>query len=188
MSKRLIVGLGNPGPEYASTRHNVGFMVADRVAERARINVRKGRDDALSGWGRWRGRELGVAKPQTWMNRSGLSVDAMVRRWKLDLSDLLIVVDDIHLPLGTIRVRPGGGTGGHNGLEDIIDWLDSNEFPRLRIGIGGEFDRGGQSDYVLSPFESSEEEVIAAAIDRSVDACLTFITDGVQVAMNRFNT
>ncbi len=188
MSKRLIVGLGNPGPEYAATRHNVGFMVADRVAERARIDVRKGRDEALSGWGRWRGHELGVAKPQTWMNRSGLSVEAMVRRWRLDLADLLVVVDDIHLPLGTLRIRPGGGAGGHNGLEDISDWLDTGDFPRLRIGIGGEFDRGGQSDYVLSAFEPSETETLRGVMDRAVDACLTYAVDGLQVAMNRFNT
>ncbi len=187
MSKRLIVGLGNPGAEYAATRHNVGFMVADRVAERARIDVRKGKDEALSGWGRWRGHEAGVAKPQTWMNRSGLSVEAMVRRWKLDLADILVVVDDIHLPLGTIRIRPSGGTGGHNGLEDISDWLDSNEYPRLRVGIGGEFDPGGQSDYVLSPFEPSEEEVVRATVDRAADACLAFLVDGVNVAMNRYN-
>lgn len=187
MSKRLIVGLGNPGPEYASTRHNVGFMVADRVAERARVDARKGRDEALSGWGRWRGHDIGIAKPQTYMNRSGLSVEAMVRRWKLDLDDLLVVVDDVHIPLGTLRIRPGGGTGGHNGLQDISDWLDSDEFPRLRFGIGGEFEKGGQSDYVLSPFDPSEEEVVRAAVDRAADACLAFVTDGVQVAMNRFN-
>lgn len=187
MSKRLIVGLGNPGPEYAVTRHNVGFMVADRVAERARVDLRKERDEALSGWGRWRGHEIGVAKPQTFMNRSGVSVEAMVRRWRLEFSDLLVVVDDIHLPLGTLRLRPSGGSGGHNGLEDISDWLDSDEFPRLRFGIGRDFDHGSQSDFVLSPFDPEEHEAVEAAIARATDACLTFVTDGIATAMNRFN-
>lgn len=187
MTRRLIVGLGNPGAEYERTRHNVGFMVADAVAARAAVDLRKERDEAKSGWGKWRGREIGVAKPQTWMNRSGVSVEALVRRFSMAPSDVLVILDDIHLPLGRLRARPSGGAGGHNGLQDIIDWLDTDEFPRLRVGIGREFQEGRQADYVLSPFDDEEAETVADAIDRAVQAALTFVTDDIRTVMNRFN-
>lgn len=187
VSKRLIVGLGNPGPEYENTRHNVGFLVADAVAGTVGADLRKERDQARSGWVRWRGHEVGIAKPWTYMNRSGTSVEALLRRASLKPTDMLVVVDDIHLPLGRLRARPGGGAGGHNGLQDIIDWLDTDAFPRLRIGIGREFGEGRQADYVLSPFDEEEREAVAGALDRAVKAALTFVTDGIQVVMNRFN-
>ena len=187
MSKRLIVGLGNPGVEYERTRHNVGFMIADAVATRVRLDMRRERDQARSGWGRWRGHEIGVAKPQTFMNRSGLSVEALLRRYSLKPADMLVVVDDIHLPLGRLRLRPSGGSGGHNGLQDIIDWIDTDAFPRMRVGIGREFGEGEQADYVLSPFDDSETETVTELVDRGMQAALTFVTDNLQTAMNRFN-
>jgi PTH1 family peptidyl-tRNA hydrolase len=106
----------------------------------------------------------------------------------VDPSELLVIVDDIHLPLGKLRIKPKGGSGGHNGIQDIIDWLDTDEFPRLRIGVGSEFQEGKQSDYVLSPFAAEEEELVADVLKRSMNAALTFVVDGIQTTMNRFNT
>lgn len=188
VAKRLLVGLGNPGPEYASTRHNVGFMVIDALAERARTEVSRKRDEMLFGWGKWRGRELGLAMPQTFMNRSGTALELFLRRYKLDPSEILVIVDDIHLPLGKIRLRPKGGAGGHNGIQDIIDWLDTNDFARLRIGVGKEFTEGSQSDFVLAPFDAEEQVVLKDVIKQSMNAALTFVSDDINVAMNRFNT
>ncbi len=140
----------------------------------------------MFGWGKWRGRELGLAKPQTYMNRSGLALEALVRRYKLGPSEILVVVDDIHLPMGTLRIRPQGGSGGHNGLQDIIDWLDTTEFARMRVGVGKDFAEGRQSDYVLAPFDEGEQEILEGVIKRAVNASLTFVADGVQLAMRRF--
>jgi PTH1 family peptidyl-tRNA hydrolase len=188
VEKRLLVGLGNPGSEYASTRHNVGFMVIDALAERARTEVSRKRDEMVFGWGKWRGREIGLAMPQTFMNRSGTALELFLRRYKLDPSEILVIVDDIHLPLGKIRIRPKGGAGGHNGIQDIIDWLDTNGFARLRIGVGKEFTEGSQSDFVLSPFDAEEQVVLADVIKQSMNAALTFVSDDINLAMNRFNS
>ena len=188
MDKRLLVGLGNPGPEYAETRHNVGFMVIDALSKRARTDVTRQRDEMLFGWGKWRGREIGLAKPQTFMNRSGTALEVFLRRYKVDPSEILVIVDDIHLPLGKLRIKPRGGSGGHNGIQDIIDWLDTDEFPRLRIGVGSEFQEGRQSDYVLSAFAAEEEELVTDVLARSMNAALTFVVYGIQTTMNRFNT
>ncbi len=185
-SLRLIVGLGNPGSEYAGNRHNVGFMVADRIASRSRIEMRiKGQ--SWVGWGKWRGRSLGVAKPGTFMNRSGDAVAELVRRHPLSPEDILVIVDDINLEPGRIRIRERGGSGGHNGIQDIIDTLDSDAFSRIRIGVGNDFGRGRQADYVLSDFDDEERTLIEPAIDRARDAALTFVSDGLTTAMNRFN-
>jgi peptidyl-tRNA hydrolase, PTH1 family len=160
-------------------------MIVDALAKRARIEVTRKRDQSVFGWGKWRGQELGLAKPDTFMNRSGLAVEALQRRYKLELSDILVVVDDIHLPMGTVRIRPKGGSGGHNGLQDIIDWLDSGDFARVRIGVGKEFVEGRQSDYVLSPFDEEEQEVLEGVIKKAVNASLNFVTDGIELAMRR---
>ncbi|PIQ59902.1 MAG: aminoacyl-tRNA hydrolase [Bacteroidetes bacterium CG12_big_fil_rev_8_21_14_0_65_60_17] len=186
-TKRFIIGLGNPGPEYARTRHNIGFDVVDAVAARLRdvSFSRKGQSDVAEA--RWRGRHVGLAKPQTFMNRSGLAVEEIVRRHGLDKQDLLVVVDDIHLPFGRIRIRPSGGSGGHNGLEDIGDWLDGDDFPRLRFGIGAEFDQGRQSEYVLAPFDKEQQQELERLVAHARDAALAFVSDGLQTAMNRYN-
>lgn len=184
--KRLIIGLGNPGAEYEPSRHNVGFRVVDSLAEKTGTQM-KVKGQSILGWGRWRGRPVGLAKPTTYMNRSGLAVEELVRKNRIVPADLLVVVDDINLPTGKVRLRERGGTGGHNGIEDIIDWLGSDAFPRLRIGIGNDFSRGQQADYVLSPFADEEIAVISEAIVQARDGALTWLTDGIVTAMNRFS-
>lgn len=185
-SSRLVAGLGNPGPKYDGTRHNIGFEVVDAVADRTGARWKQ-KGEAHLAEARWRSRPMLLMKPQTYMNRSGTAVEDVARKKKFDPREILVVVDDISLPVGTIRLRPSGGSGGHNGLEDVIDWLDSTEFPRLRIGIGSDFERGGQTDYVLSLFDPDERRIMDETVERARDAVLTFITDGVQTAMNRFN-
>ena len=185
-NKRIIIGLGNPGSEYDGTRHNIGFEVVDQMAEKMKESFKtKGQSQIV--WGKWRGRPLGLAKPQTFMNRSGLAVEELVRKNSLDPQDILVIVDDIHLPPGKVRIRQRGGTGGHNGLEDIADWLDSNEFPRIRIGIGSDFGRGQQADYVLSRFTEEERTLMDGIVDHARNAAFSFVIDGITLTMNRFN-
>ncbi len=187
-SKRLLIGLGNPGATYTATRHNVGFAVLDVLAERARTAFKRdGRADALLGEGRLRGRPVILVKPLTYMNRSGSAVKHLMRRFTLDPDEIFVIVDDINLALGKIRLRERGSAGGHNGVQDVIDRLGTDAFPRLRIGVGSDFARGGQVDYVLSPFTAEEQPVIEAALSRARDAAVTFVTDGIVTAMNRFN-
>lgn len=187
-SKRLLIGLGNPGAEYEGTRHNVGFAVVEALAERARAAFKHdGRADALVAEGRLRGRPVTLVKPLTYMNRSGLAARNLARRLGLEPAEVLVIVDDLNLPLGTIRLRERGGAGGHNGLQDLIDRLGTSDFPRLRIGVGSDFSRGGQVDYVLSPFTADEQPIIEAALGQARDAAVTFVTDGIVIAMNRFN-
>lgn len=185
-SKRIIIGLGNPGAEYARTRHNIGFEAVEAIARRIREPF-KTRGQSRVAWGKWRGRPLGLAMPQTFMNRSGIAVEELVRKNSLSPEDILVIVDDINLPPGKIRIRQKGGTGGHNGLEDVADWLDSNSFPRLRIGIGNDFGRGQQSSYVLDEFNAEERELIEGVIDEVCNAALTFVSDGIVTMMNHYN-
>ncbi len=184
---RVLIGLGNPGDEYEDSRHNVGFRVADLLARRCRMTFDVFKNNAVQGQASWRGRRIVVAKPTTFMNRSGQAVRALMKQHRVAPDEVLVIVDDIHLPLGEIRLRATGGSGGHNGIQDIIDRLGGSDFPRLRIGIGREFISGGQSNYVLSPFEEAEEPVVGAATERAAEAALTFVTDGVEVAMSRYN-
>jgi PTH1 family peptidyl-tRNA hydrolase len=185
-SKHLIVGLGNPGPEYANTRHNVGFMVADALAERLDVQLQAA-GPARIGWGAHDGADVGVAKPQTYMNRSGTAVAAMLEHYDVPVERLLVVVDDLNLDTGQIRLRPGGSSGGHNGLSDIADRLGTTDYPRLRIGIGNDFPSGGQVDYVLAPFSAQQRPVVDDALIDACNAALAFVNDGVETAMNRFN-
>lgn len=184
---RMVVGLGNPGPEYDGTRHNVGFDVIDRLASKTSIPVELFGSNALSGMGSYRGRKVLLAKPTTYVNRSGAAVRALLSKHGLTPDQLLVVVDDINLPVGRVRLRPGGGAGGHNGLEDLIDSLQSSDFARLRIGVGNNFSRGRQADYVLSRFESDEEPIMEEAFEKSVDAVLMFVREGIDRAMNEAN-
>ncbi|NQV73638.1 aminoacyl-tRNA hydrolase [bacterium] len=185
-SKRLIVGLGNPGSAYDKTRHNIGFEVVEAIADRIKEPFTTKGQSRIA-WGSWRGRPLGVCMPQTFMNRSGLAVEEIVRKSDLKPEDILVIVDDIHLDTGVIRIRGNGGTGGHNGMEDIADWLDTNQFPRLRIGVGNNYGRGQQAQYVLEPFTEEERLLIDPAIEKARDAALTFVTDGIVTSMNRYN-
>ena len=186
-SKRLIVGLGNPGTEYEQTRHNVGFMVVDALAEKAKITLSPDRGPALAGSGRYRGRPLSLIKPLTYMNRSGSAVKHHMKKLGLSSRDVLVLYDDLNLEPGIIRIRQKGSSGGHNGMQDIIDVLGTDDIPRVRIGIGNNFSRGRQADYVLSAFQDDEVEVISQAIANAGDASLLFIREGIVAAMNRFN-
>ena len=184
--KRLIVGLGNPTPQYEGTRHNVGFAVLDRLVGKDSFR----NDGRAQAWVReksLRGRPVVLVKPQTYMNRSGFSVKSLMRRYLLTPQDIVVVVDDLNLPLGSIRIRAKGGAGGHNGMLDIIDSIGTNSFPRVRIGIGSEFERGRQSRYVLTRFSEKELPVVAGALKNATLAVATFVTDGVVMAMNRHN-
>lgn len=184
---RLIVGLGNPGREYAGTRHNVGFEVIDRLADRLGVRMEPDSSQAFVAEARWRGRTLALAKPQLFMNVSGTPVRTLARRYNLQPDAILVVVDDLHLDVGTLRIRSKGSAGGHNGTQDIIDKLGSATIPRLRLGIGSGYRRGQQSDFVLSPFKADEEEAVEVMLESAADAALTFVTDGVMTTMNRFN-
>lgn len=186
-SKRLIVGLGNPGIEYEQTRHNVGFWVVDALARQARAEMKPDRGPAEAGCGRLRGRPVCFVKPLTYMNRSGGAVRHHMLRHRVSEQDILVVVDDINLDPGVIRLRQKGSAGGHNGMQDIVDVLNSENFPRLRIGIGSNFEKGRQADYVLSTFEKDELTRVEDAVLRARDAATTFVCEGIVIAMNRFN-
>ncbi|MEL6769827.1 MAG: aminoacyl-tRNA hydrolase [Bacteroidota bacterium] len=186
--KRLIVGLGNPGPEYEATRHNVGFMVVDHLAETVGVApLRRNLAASLADEASHRGRALVLAKPQTYMNRSGEAVRALTRRYGLTPDDLVVVYDDLALPLGAVRLRGKGGAGGHNGIQDIIDTLGTSAFPRIRVGIGSNFGRGQQVRYVLAPFDADEAEARDEAVSFAAKAALSFVRDGLMTAMNRYN-
>jgi peptidyl-tRNA hydrolase, PTH1 family len=187
-SKRLIVGLGNPGVEYADTRHNVGFMVVDALAASTNTVLALEAGATLVGWTSLRGFSVGFAKPLTYMNRCGGAIKGLLRRHQLSPEDMLVVVDDIHLSIGALRIRQQGSAGGHNGVQDIIDSLQTNAFPRIRIGIGSDFPPGRQADYVLEPFAPGEQPAIEVAIRAAHDASRVFVTDGITAAMNRFNS
>ena len=186
--KRLIIGLGNPGVEYEQTRHNVGFWVIDALGERAKISLDPDKGPAHFGNGRYRGRSFSLLKPMGYMNRSGAVVRHYMRRLGASPQDILVVVDDINLDVGVLRIRQKGSAGGHNGVQDIIDSVGTSDFPRLRIGVGNDFQRGRQADYVLSAFRDAEFEQIEKAVLKARDAAVTFVCDGIVTAMNRFNS
>lgn len=183
----IVLGLGNPGAEYAHTRHNIGFEVADILASRHRIRLNLHRDHAHCGLGMIGSTPVLLAKPMTYMNRSGESARALLQRYPLEASRLLVIVDDVALPLGRIRVRPSGSDGGHNGLASIIQLLNTQAFPRVRVGIGNP-PPGQMVEYVLSRFTPQERSIIEEALQRAADAVETAIAEGVQSAMNRFNS
>jgi PTH1 family peptidyl-tRNA hydrolase len=183
----LIAGLGNPGRKYRDNRHNVGFHVVDHFAERHGLDFSRMQNDAFVASGTAAGRRVILAKPQTYMNRSGGPVSALQRFYKLPVEHVLIVYDDLDLPTGTIRVRPSGGSGGHNGMKDIIARLGSNEFPRVRVGIGRPPGRMEPTDYVLQNFGDDERIIMAEAVDHAADAIETWLRDGVTLAMSRHN-
>ena len=188
----VIVGLGNPGAQYAATRHNVGFWVAEAAAERAGFAPEMEAAASIVGEGVLEedGREplpLAVALPQTFMNRSGAAVALLLERYALTPDRLLVVYDDLALPVGQIRLRRKGGAGGHNGVSSVIEALGSTEFPRLRLGVGDSFAPGRQVDHVLSPFAEDERETIDDAVERAAEAALVVARDGLTAAMNRFN-
>lgn len=183
----LIVGLGNPGRRYRGTRHNMGAEVVDRLARRAGIAIDEDAGFARVGRGRIAGRRVLLAKPQTYVNVSGEAVRDLRRRHRLRLPDIFVVVDDLDLPLGRIRLRAEGSAGGHNGLRSIIEALGTTEFPRLRVGVGRPPAGIDPADHVLTRFSPEEHEVLDAVLDRAAEALEAAVVEGVEAAMNRFN-
>ena len=177
-----IVGLGNPGEEYADTRHNVGFRVVDQLARAKDTHIRRPEYLALTATLRLGRTEVLVMKPQTYMNRSGRSVVAAMSENGFALRDLLVVYDDVDLPLGRVRVRTGGSSGGHNGIQSIIDELGDPSFTRVRLGVGRPQVEGDMIDHVLSPFSEEEAEGVRLLIERGAEAATTFVVDGATVA------
>lgn len=185
---KLLVGLGNPGPEYAATRHNVGFLVARKFAEAVGLAIKRQAHQAVLGTGRVAGQEVMVLLPQTYMNRSGISVVSACKAKGVAVDDLIVIHDEIDLPFGTVRIKVGGGHGGHNGLRSIVDQLGSRDFIRLRVGVGRP--SVGQADvakYVLGPFSAVEKSQLDNVLASSVKALEVLLQKGVQQAMNEFN-
>lgn len=183
----LIVGLGNPGPRYANTRHNMGFDTVDLLSRKYGIKVSKIAHKALIGEGTAEGRRIVLAKPQTYMNLSGESVRDIVAWYKTPLSNVILVYDDIDIEFGRIRIRPKGSSGSHNGMKSVIYQLESDEFPRVRIGIGKPPEGYDLADYVLGRFTKEEREIIDASIERAACAIGVIITLGIDEAMARYN-
>ena len=187
---KLIVGLGNPGAEYAKTRHNIGWVVADAFAKKYRIDIDKHEKDAMTGEGRVAGGTVKVAKPLTYMNNSGDVVRLLVNAYEIDPAhDLIIVYDDVDLPLGKLRIRPNGSSGTHNGMRSIVASLASERFPRLRFGVrGADYSETSKlRDYVLDEFTSGEAVLVDRGIERSLDALFLFTRGDLRRAMNEFN-
>jgi len=183
----LIVGLGNPGLAYRHNRHNVGFMVADALADKLEIPLKRVKFKAQIGNGKLEDIPIIIAKPLTFMNKSGEAVAPLVRYFKVPLERLLVIHDDMDLPLGTLRMRPSGGSAGHNGMLSIFDKLGTNAIPRLRVGIGRPPGRMDPADYVLQDFPKSDEELLKMVIAQACEAALAFITTGLEKAMNTYN-
>lgn len=183
----LIAGLGNPGSEYKGTRHNIGFELVDKLAEKLTITLEKSSGLFYMGQGHFKSTPVTLIKPTTYMNRSGRSVTKALALINEEPRDCLICYDDINLDPGVIRIRPSGSAGGHNGVQDVIDKLGTKNFPRLRIGIGNDFGRGQQVKYVLEQFNEEQRIEMDLALDRAADAVLTFIRAGIDITMNQFN-
>ena len=187
----LVVGLGNPGPEYQTTPHNAGFLAIDRIAAAAGVSVTNRRGRALTGRAQVGGREVILAKPETWMNLSGESVAALLREFSLQpQQDLVVVYDELALPLGTVRVRPGGSSGGHNGAKSINALVGTEQWARVRIGVGpdGDVGKGRRgADYLLQPMRRTELDLLGEALERAAEAIALIATEGVAAAMNRIN-
>jgi PTH1 family peptidyl-tRNA hydrolase len=184
----LIIGLGNPGREYRENRHNVGFMVIDRLAVRLNARGMKLQSKALITSALHEGRKLLLAKPQTYMNLSGQSIQGLLNFYKLPYEHLIVIHDDLDLPFGTLRIRPGGGPGGQRGMASTIEKLGTKDFPRLRIGIGRPPGRMDPKDYVTQDFSRDEQASLSSILDRAADGALSFVFDGLDKAMNKFNT
>ncbi|MEJ5302605.1 MAG: aminoacyl-tRNA hydrolase [Bacteroidales bacterium] len=182
----LIAGLGNPGPEYANTRHNAGFLVADALAQKAKATFITDRYADVAKL-RYRGKNLIIIKPNTYMNLSGKAIRYWMEKENIPLENLMVVYDDLDLPLGTIRLRPKGSGGTHNGLNHIIEILQTENFPRMRIGIGSNFPKGMQVDYVLGRWTREEEQVMLKVIPEAAEAVLMWINIGIQRTMNHIN-
>ncbi len=183
----LIVGLGNPGREYRETRHNIGFLVTDQIAHRLGVEFSRTRSKALITEGLHQGRKVILAKPQSYMNRSGHPTRSLVRFYKIPLEHILIVYDDVDLPFATMRMKPSGGPGGHKGMGSVIEQLGTQAIPRLRLGVGRPPGYKQTASYVLKPFNAEEKAFLPAFLDRAADAVFAFLTEGIQHAMTLYN-
>lgn len=183
----MIAGLGNPGGKYENTRHNVGFLTVDRIAARYNIKVTKLKHKALSGDGKIGESRVLLVKPQTFMNLSGESIRDIIEWYKLPVGRLIAVYDDVDIPLGKVRVRPGGSSGTHNGMRSLLYQLQSDAFPRVRIGIGKPPEGWELADFVLSRFDTAETSVINECIGKAADAVEEIVKSGINSAMNRYN-
>ncbi len=183
----LLIGLGNPGREYKDNRHNIGFMLIDRIAVRLNARGMKLQSKAIVTNANYEERKLILAKPQTYMNLSGHSVQGLAHFYKLPLENLLVAHDDLDLPFGTIRLRPGGGPGGQKGVASAIERLGTRDFARLRLGIGRPPGRMDPAAYVLQDFSRDEMKILSEVLDRAADAALEFVVGGLDKAMNKFN-
>ena len=185
---KLIVGLGNPGAEYRNTRHNIGFMVIDKLAEKFGVDVQKKMMRAVTGQGLLDGQKVVLAKPQTYMNLSGQAVVALMNWYKLSPQDLLVICDDLNLDAGRLRLRKKGSDGGHNGLKSITQELGTGDFPRMRLGIGRPSHPGHeQVSFVLGKFGAQDADVLAEVIGRAFEAVAAWTVKGIDAAMNEFN-
>mgnify|MGYP001045512896 CR=1 FL=1 len=184
---KIIIGLGNPGRKYERTRHNIGFMTAEELAREAGVSLTQEKHHALLGRVPVGRESVLVAKPQTFMNDSGRSAAALVRDSYAAVSDLIVVHDELDLPLGTVRIKSGGGHGGHNGLRSLIEYLGSPEFIRVRVGIGRPPAGMDAADYVLNPFGADERATVADAVQRAAAAARMIVTNGITKAMNQIN-
>jgi PTH1 family peptidyl-tRNA hydrolase len=184
----LIVGLGNPGLEYSATRHNLGFWCVDKLAEKHRLRFTSKRAQSVVARGTVAGQDVALAKPQTYMNVSGVAVKQLIAGWGVPIRSLLVVYDDVDLNVGTIRLRAGGGPGTHNGMRSIVDEIRTEEFPRLRIGIGMAPPGQNLADYVLDHPTPEELPALREAVERAVEAIEVFVRRGAPAAMNQFNT
>jgi len=184
---RLIIGLGNPGAEYAGTRHNVGFEAINKLAYDHVINVTKAKRRALIGEGEIFMQKCLLIKPQTFMNLSGESVRDHIEFYKAESSDIIVIYDDVDIPLGEIRIRKQGSAGSHNGMKNIIYQIESDEFIRVRIGIGEKPPKWDLADYVLSKFKKEEFDGMVQGVTKACDAVEVILKDGVDAAMNKFN-
>ena len=183
----LIVGLGNPGRKFEHNRHNVGFMLLNRLSIKLGESFGKVEARALISKTTYKGERVILIKPQTYMNDSGMSVSSLARFYRVPLDNLMVAYDDVDLPLGILRLRPSGGSAGQRGMQSIIERLGTDEFPRLRIGTGRPPGRMDAADYVLQDFPAQDADLLNETLDRAVDAVLTFIQESLDKAMNLFN-
>lgn len=186
MKKYLIAGLGNIGPEYYNTRHNIGFRVLDHLVDAENLSFSSDRYGAVAEY-RYKGRTFILLKPNTYMNLSGKAVKYWMDKEKIPLENILVITDDINLPFGTIRIKPKGSDGGHNGLKSIQSLLGTTDYPRLRFGVGGDFRKGGQVDYVLGAWNEDEEKALPERLTQCVEAVRSFGTAGLGNTMTAFN-
>lgn len=184
---RLLVGLGNPGPRYANTRHNFGFDVVDHIARDSGVSWRQASRHSWVAETRLVGHKILLAKPQTYMNLSGRAVAELVEAHGLDASELLVFLDDVALPLGTLRIRPQGGDGGHLGLASILEVMATREIPRIRLGILPETEPDDLSDFVLEPFAKGERQIVVGVIERAHLAARMILEEGIDKAMSLYN-